>query len=172
MGFEHVCFAHTRVRQNIRQLSEDWRELDNIYRVEAKKKRSKFSKDELNNQQHIVIQMNEEINKIKELQRSGYVKMNNDADSSGGGGKAIVTMDQSSLFTTNLGDTGTTVGNNGVEMTSTQQAQVQVRRARGGGAEGAERRKQVKSGSAHSQTARRYRVLAAENALFVSLELY
>ncbi|GMI24050.1 hypothetical protein TeGR_g9903 [Tetraparma gracilis] len=100
-------------------------ELDNIYRVEAKKKRSKFTKEELSNQQHLVVSMNDEINKIKELQRGGYVKMA--AGSGAGGGGAVVSMAESSLFTANLGDGGSGgVGARGVEMTAAQGAQVQA----------------------------------------------
>ena len=66
--------------------------------------------------------MNEEINKVKELQRSGYMKMNEDAV----GSRSVVTMDQSAIFTTNLGDTNTSVGAGGVEMTAQQSAQIQA----------------------------------------------
>jgi hypothetical protein len=124
-----VIMTQSSIRENIRQLTEEWREMDNVYRVEAKKKRSKFSKEELANQQHIVVQMNDEINKIKELQRAGYVKMNADDSGGGGGGggnRSVVAMDQSSLFTTNLGDTSTALGTGGVEMTAQQSAQVQA----------------------------------------------
>lgn len=40
-------------------LTEEWREIDGIYRIEAKKKRSKFTQEELKNQQHTVLQLNE-----------------------------------------------------------------------------------------------------------------
>ena len=119
--------------QNIRQLTEDWRELDNVYRREAKKKRSKFSREELDGQQHIVVQMNDEIGKVKELQRSGYLKMGVDGGE-GGGGSRMVAMDQSSLFTDNIGDSGAgfggggsvAVGEGGIEMTGQQRSQVQA----------------------------------------------
>ena len=60
-------FAHNP--QNIRMLTEEWRELDGIYRVEARKKRSKFTADELKNQAHTVMTLSNEITRVKEIQR-------------------------------------------------------------------------------------------------------
>jgi len=50
-------------------LTEEWRELDGIYRVEARKKRSKFTADELKNQAHTVMTLSNEITRVKEIQR-------------------------------------------------------------------------------------------------------
>ncbi len=41
---KEVIQQQSVIRENIRQLQENWRELNSIYEREAKKKRSKFSK--------------------------------------------------------------------------------------------------------------------------------
>eukprot|EP00816_Leptocylindrus_hargravesii_P010617 CAMPEP_0196804910 /NCGR_PEP_ID=MMETSP1362-20130617/4601_1 /TAXON_ID=163516 /ORGANISM="Leptocylindrus danicus, Strain CCMP1856" /LENGTH=302 /DNA_ID=CAMNT_0042177497 /DNA_START=48 /DNA_END=956 /DNA_ORIENTATION=- len=64
--------AQQTMRENIRQLGEEWKELDALYKSEAKKKRSKFSKDELQAQQTLVIKLQQEIEKVKEVQRSAF----------------------------------------------------------------------------------------------------
>jgi hypothetical protein len=53
---------------------QDWRELDQLYRNEARKRRSKFSPEEMAYRQEALIELQNEINAIKEMQRSGYVK--------------------------------------------------------------------------------------------------
>jgi len=138
---KEIIERQAEIRESIRQLSENWRELDGIYRVEARKKRSKFSPEELERQKTIVIQLQEEITKVKEIQRSGYTKgnPNNSMGGIGAGSVAIVTMDESTLFTggkyneTNssiLGGEDTEVSVGGVEMTASQQEKIQSIKAR------------------------------------------
>lgn len=49
-------------------------EMDTIYRLESKKKRSKFTPEELSARQRALVELQSEIQSIKEQQRAGYVK--------------------------------------------------------------------------------------------------
>lgn len=71
---EKVAVQQT-IRETIRQLGDQWRILDGLYRSEAKKKRSKFTKDELSAQQTLVLKLQQEIEKVKELQRTAFSKV-------------------------------------------------------------------------------------------------
>ncbi|GMH49734.1 hypothetical protein TrLO_g7299 [Triparma laevis f. longispina] len=122
-----VIRQQSQIREEIRMLTEEWREIDGIYRIEAKKKRSKFTQEELKNQQHTVLQLNEEIKRIQEIQRSGYTK-NTTSSGFTSAGRTVVSMEDSSLFQKGTGDGYTqesTVTSSSVEMTSSQSAQVQ-----------------------------------------------
>lgn len=66
--------AQSQVRTDLASLNEDWKELDANYRKEAKKKRSKFSSEELEQRQAILTTLQSEIQRIKDIQRAGYVK--------------------------------------------------------------------------------------------------
>lgn len=128
-----IISQQSEIRENIRQLSSNWRELDGIYRAEARKKRSKFSPEELDRQKTIVSQLQEEIVKVKEIQRSGYAR-NNNAPIGAGGSTAIVSMEDSALFTggavtLGAGDVEVSVNNN-VEMTASQQEKIQMIKTR------------------------------------------
>ena len=64
----------SKVRSELALLNEDWKELDLTYRNEAKKRRSKFSEEELGERQQILTALQLEIQRIKEIQRAGFVK--------------------------------------------------------------------------------------------------
>jgi hypothetical protein len=58
--------------------------------MEMRKKRSKFTPEELSLRQKILVDLQAEIQAVKELQRAGYVK--------GYKGAQMVTMEQSEMF--------------------------------------------------------------------------
>ncbi|GMH84967.1 hypothetical protein TrVE_jg5105 [Triparma verrucosa] len=123
-----VIRGQSQIREEIRMLTEEWRELDSLYRIESRKKRSKFTQAELQSQQHTVLQLNDEIKKVKDLQRSGYGKVEG-----GGGGRGVVGMEESEMFVKGGGDgfsSESTVTRTGVEMTSQQSSQIQALRDR------------------------------------------
>lgn len=62
------------VREQLRQASDDWKELDGIYKKEARKKRSKFTQEELEVQEELVQRLYAEIEKVKEAQMKGYAR--------------------------------------------------------------------------------------------------
>ena len=62
------------VREQIRQAQDEWNELEGIYKKEARKKKSKFTPEELEVQQELVKKLYAEIEKVKEAQMKGYAK--------------------------------------------------------------------------------------------------
>jgi len=66
--------ADSKIRTTLASLNENWNELDAIYKAEAKKKRSKFSKEDMALRQQVLGVLRQEIQSIRDLQRSGYVK--------------------------------------------------------------------------------------------------
>lgn len=66
--------AQSKVRNELAQVNDEWRELDTIYRLEAKKRRSKFSPEELQERQEMLVSLQQQIMEIKDMQRAGYIK--------------------------------------------------------------------------------------------------
>lgn len=71
---KELISEQSKVRSELAALNEDWKELDLNYRNEAKKRRSKFSPEELAQRQQILGALQDEIQRIKAIQRAGYVK--------------------------------------------------------------------------------------------------
>ncbi|KAL7529911.1 hypothetical protein ACHAWF_003156 [Thalassiosira exigua] len=66
--------AQAEIRELIRQASDEWAELNEMYKKEARKKKSKFTQEELEVQQALVMQLKQEIEKVKEAQGAGYAR--------------------------------------------------------------------------------------------------
>jgi SYP7 family syntaxin len=62
------------VRTDLSALNEDWKELESMHRMEARKKRTKFSPEVMKLRKNMVEQLQLEISSIRDVQRSGYVK--------------------------------------------------------------------------------------------------
>ena len=75
---KEIIKMQAEVRDHIRQAGEEWNEMDAIYKKEARKKKSKFTQEELEVQSELVRRLNVEIEKVKEAQMRGYAK-NRDA---------------------------------------------------------------------------------------------
>lgn len=73
-----IISKQAEVRESIRQAGDEWNEMDAIYKKEARKKKSKFTLEELEVQSELVKRLHAEIEKIKEAQMRGYAK-NRDA---------------------------------------------------------------------------------------------
>lgn len=69
-----IIEANSKVRTELKTLTENWAELDSLYKTEAKKKRSKYSKESMQERQQILVDLRLEIEKIREMQRKGYNK--------------------------------------------------------------------------------------------------
>eukprot|EP00558_Chaetoceros_sp_UNC1202_P004198 CAMPEP_0197247928 /NCGR_PEP_ID=MMETSP1429-20130617/32567_1 /TAXON_ID=49237 /ORGANISM="Chaetoceros sp., Strain UNC1202" /LENGTH=344 /DNA_ID=CAMNT_0042708977 /DNA_START=56 /DNA_END=1090 /DNA_ORIENTATION=- len=63
-----------RMREEIREATDEWNELNSLYRNEAKKKRSRFSQEELDVQQTLVQRLYAELEKVKEVQARNTVR--------------------------------------------------------------------------------------------------
>ena len=64
--------AQAEIRELVRQAQDEWSELNEMYKKEARKKKSKFTPEELEVQQALVMQLNAEIEKVKDVQMAGY----------------------------------------------------------------------------------------------------
>lgn len=75
---KEIIKMQASIREHIRQASDEWNEMDAIYKKEARKKKSKFTPEELEVQAELIKRLSVEIQKVKELQMRGYAK-NRDA---------------------------------------------------------------------------------------------
>ena len=75
---KEIIKMQAEVRELIRQAGDEWNEMDAIYKKEARKKKSKFTVEELEVQSELVKRLQAEIEKVKEAQMRGYAK-NRDA---------------------------------------------------------------------------------------------
>lgn len=71
---KEIIKMQAEVREQIRQAGDEWKEMDAIYKKEARKKKSKFTPEELEVQAELVKRLNAEIEKIKEAQMRGYAR--------------------------------------------------------------------------------------------------
>jgi SYP7 family syntaxin len=69
---KEIIARQARIREEIRQAGDDWAELDNIYKNEARKRKSKFTMEELDVQQTLVQRLYAELEKVKELSKKNY----------------------------------------------------------------------------------------------------
>lgn len=89
----------TKVRKLLRELNEDFQELETLYNNEAKKRRSKFSPEELRTREEVVIALQQEIEQVRAAQRGGYIQGYNIKP-------AISSMEDSELFRPASGGSG------------------------------------------------------------------
>jgi hypothetical protein len=64
--------AQAEIRELIRQSSDEWAELNELYKKESRKKKSKFTVEELEVQNTLVVQLSKEIEKVRDVQLQGY----------------------------------------------------------------------------------------------------
>ncbi len=68
------------IREEIRQADDEWNELDGLYKNEARKRKSKFTQEQLDVQQTLVQRLYAELEKVKELQKMGFAARGNNRD--------------------------------------------------------------------------------------------
>jgi syntaxin of plants SYP7 len=66
--------AQSKVRTGLATLADEYRELDQEFKKEAKKRRSKLSPEELAQREQILTSIQTEIQRVKEIQRAGFVQ--------------------------------------------------------------------------------------------------
>eukprot|EP00934_Nitzschia_sp_Nitz4_P007867 Nitzschia sp. Nitz4//scaffold3_size479765//216112//217118//NITZ4_000091-RA/size479765-augustus-gene-1.567-mRNA-1//1//CDS//3329550731//7857//frame0 len=71
---KEIIKMQSDIREQIRVSTDEWRELEGIYKKEARKKKSKFSPEELEVQSELVKRLYVEIEKVKDAQMKGYAK--------------------------------------------------------------------------------------------------
>lgn len=112
------------IRENIRQASDEWKEMDEIYKKEARKKKSKFTVEELNAQSEFCQKLHNELEKVKEAQMRGYAKNRNPSASVALNTKA--TYRGAGDDGPSWGSGGGGVGGGGASLTDGQRQQLQM----------------------------------------------
>mmetsp|Transcript_347 Transcript_347/g.338 ORF Transcript_347/g.338 Transcript_347/m.338 type:complete len:287 (+) Transcript_347:118-978(+) len=69
-----VIIAQNTIRAELNELNDEWQQMDSLYRTEARKRKSKYSPDELRTRQLILQQLQQEIQSIKDFQKAGFIK--------------------------------------------------------------------------------------------------
>jgi len=72
-----IIKMQAEVRENIRQATDEWKKLEKLYKKEARKKKSKFSPEELEVQSELVKRLYAKIEEVKDIQTKGYSKGGN-----------------------------------------------------------------------------------------------
>jgi len=124
--------AQAEVRDLIRQASDEWSELNDLYKKEARKKKSKFTVEEMEVQQALVMQLNQEIEKVKEAQLAGYGRGGSTEQNAQLNLGALAALDAADLSNNEGPNTANawTPGTSGTAMTGSQQVQMQKIRDR------------------------------------------
>lgn len=71
---KEIIKMQAEVRELIRQAGDEWNELDAIYKKEARKKKSRFTTEELEAQSVLVRKLHDKLEEVKEAQMRGYSK--------------------------------------------------------------------------------------------------
>jgi SYP7 family syntaxin len=69
-----IIKMQAETREQVRQATDEWRELEAIYKKEARKKKSKFTPEELEVQSELAKRLYAEIEKVKDAQMKGYAR--------------------------------------------------------------------------------------------------
>lgn len=113
------------IREELRQAQDDWNELNSLYQAEAKKKRSKFTSEELEIQQTLVQRLAQELEKIKQVQMRGYIGGNGRGEAPDINADILNSINVKTLDPTQNRKWGDDGGGQGVEMTEGQRMKVQ-----------------------------------------------
>lgn len=133
---KEVIAKQAQIREEIRQVEDEWQELDSIYKNEARKRKSKFTKEELDIQQTLVQRLYSELEKVKQLSSKNYVRGNGAATrdnmAAGLNVQALNVMDVSDYgnpgaasWAGNGASSGNGGGGGGVELTHQQHLKLQ-----------------------------------------------
>lgn len=85
-----VIGGQNKIRQEMLELNDELLQLENLFKLEAKKKKSKYTGDEMSIRRQILTQFQQEIQAIKDFQRTGYVKQFQPVN--------MTTMEESEMF--------------------------------------------------------------------------
>jgi len=122
---KEVIARQAEIREEIRQAEDEWKEMQGLYKREARKKRSKFTTEQLEVQQTLVQRLNAEIEKVKEAQTQGYVKRDKADDAVKLNVAALASLNSTDFNGAQGGGFGSDKEGGGVEMTAEQSLQLQ-----------------------------------------------
>lgn len=125
---KEIIAAQTEIRQAIRKLEQNWEELNSLYSNEAKKRKSRFTPEELEVQSALVTKLQAEIDKVKNASVKGYARGGDVASSLNTA--ALAELDAAPLFSSEIAAAGGANGGGGPSMkqaalTEDQQLQLQ-----------------------------------------------
>lgn len=95
---KEIIAAQAELREQIRTMGVEWGEMNNLYKSEVKKRRSKFTQSELEVQATLVQRLQAEIDKCKEAQMKGYGRGGATEVASVLNTRALAELDSSPLF--------------------------------------------------------------------------
>lgn len=122
---KEVIARQTQIRQETKAAQEEWTKLNAIYVNEARKKRSKFSQDQLNAQQESVRRISQELEKVKNAQMAGYAKNNSKEDEAAMWNAQAIVTNNAYKFDGDNAFNSTSKPSMGVDLTSDQSVQLQ-----------------------------------------------
>ncbi|GAB5030092.1 soluble nsf attachment protein receptor [Nannochloropsis oceanica] len=93
---KEVIASNAQVREYLRQLNEDYKELERLFSKEKNKRKSKFAPEELEVRGQVVNQMLREVQELKEVSLAGYIRKGNVTGNNMAG--LIVPMEESEAF--------------------------------------------------------------------------
>ncbi|CAM9652522.1 unnamed protein product, partial [Ectocarpus fasciculatus] len=67
---EAVIKKKAAVQSNLRALEENWKQLDSAYQAEKSKRRSKITREELENQRQLLVDLRHEIGELKSIHQA------------------------------------------------------------------------------------------------------
>jgi hypothetical protein len=124
---KEIIKMQAEIREQIRQATDEWRELEGIYKKEARKKKSRFTVEELEIQSELVQRLYTEIEKVKNAQMKGYARGQGTPDAAAALNTKALAYNPSSI-SGNKPSWGGTGG--GVALTGDQQQQIMELEAR------------------------------------------
>jgi len=124
--------AQAEIREQIRQAEDEWAELNELYKKEARKKKSKFTPEEMEVQQSLVLQLQSEIEKVKEVQLQGFGRGGATEAAAALNLGALAALDAADIVQNREGDNGKSWqgGTTGTALNGSQQVQLQAIRDR------------------------------------------
>jgi hypothetical protein len=67
-----AAIRHSKLRMDLQRASDEFEEMNNLYLLEMKKKRSRYSAEELGDQKRVLDKLSLQLNKIKEMQNGRF----------------------------------------------------------------------------------------------------
>ena len=67
-----AAIRHSKLRMDLQRASDEFEDMNNLYLMEMKKKRSRYSAEELGDQQRVLDKLSLQLNKIKEMQNGRF----------------------------------------------------------------------------------------------------
>jgi len=118
-----VITTQHELREHLGEIEEEWKQLDGMYKTEVSKRRSKFSSEELEMQQELVLQFQREIEQLRSNQKGAFSSAPS-AIAPAMNAKNIESVISNNASPFDGGFAGSSSGGGNVELTSYQSQQI------------------------------------------------